>query len=360
MKRQSERLIAFTCGMVMVAVIFVTALFVRDPTAFQYVVFRIILSLAAAGFTIFVPAFLEVQIGSIARGTGALAVFLIIYFFSPAALPRPVPDDQAVTHRLTPAERRYFYNKILGRERPTILSANIEIPRKLVDGTDRLTGDTLANIMAHDTVKVVIPTYVDNKCPGSFFEAILLSEALSRYLSKPVDLVMLNMFSDPTSKDFARFEQKWNPPKPWYFISGSEAELQSIARSFAFIFQKNEIGDGKYSYDHSTMGYIFVPEQTTLYTFFGVDRQFDPTKAKADMQKVLAPVLAYILERSPYLLDRSLLSRDTLAARFSLTSPAHAAEPGIPSLNNQLESVLAARLMKVNADKTDLSCPTVS
>jgi hypothetical protein len=56
------------------------------PTAFQYTVFRIVLALAAAGVGALVPGFLEIRYKSMIRAGGALAMFVIIYFVSPAAL----------------------------------------------------------------------------------------------------------------------------------------------------------------------------------------------------------------------------------------------------------------------------------
>ncbi len=56
------------------------------PSSFQYVVFRIVLALAAAGVAAFIPGFLSVILSGWLRAGGAMAVFVIVYFFSPASL----------------------------------------------------------------------------------------------------------------------------------------------------------------------------------------------------------------------------------------------------------------------------------
>jgi len=74
-----------------------------DPTPFQLTVFRVILSLAAAGIAAFIPGLIEFEIKPALRTGGALAVFAIVYFTNPGqlVLPRPrqltTPDLIAYT-----------------------------------------------------------------------------------------------------------------------------------------------------------------------------------------------------------------------------------------------------------------------
>lgn len=87
MTKSNERKLALTFGVIFVAAILAIALFFPEPTDFQYTVFRIVLALAAAGFVSMTPGFLEARVGNFVRGGGALAAFVIVYFFAPAALP---------------------------------------------------------------------------------------------------------------------------------------------------------------------------------------------------------------------------------------------------------------------------------
>jgi hypothetical protein len=84
--RRVERLAVFVFGVLFVILLIVLALFVPKPTAFQYMVFRIVLALAAAGIAAFIPGFIDVTVDNWVRAGGAIAVFVIVYFFSPANL----------------------------------------------------------------------------------------------------------------------------------------------------------------------------------------------------------------------------------------------------------------------------------
>ncbi|HEV2549850.1 MAG TPA: hypothetical protein VGU20_21240 [Stellaceae bacterium] len=64
----------------------VLAVYFPEPTPFQYLVFRIVLTAAASGFAAFVPGFLQIEYKNVVRAGGALGIFVIVYFFSPAAL----------------------------------------------------------------------------------------------------------------------------------------------------------------------------------------------------------------------------------------------------------------------------------
>jgi hypothetical protein len=100
-----ERIAVFAFGVVFVVALLVLAIAFPDPTIFQYTVFRIVLALATSGVAAFVPGFLEVDVGNWVRAGGAIAVFAIIYFFSPAGLVRqatgtPAPTDLFTIHTL--------------------------------------------------------------------------------------------------------------------------------------------------------------------------------------------------------------------------------------------------------------------
>lgn len=81
-----EQIAVFTFGVVFVVALLGLAISFPEPTAFQYTVFRIVLALAVSGVVAFVPGFIEVDVNRWLRAGGAIAVFVIIYFFSPANL----------------------------------------------------------------------------------------------------------------------------------------------------------------------------------------------------------------------------------------------------------------------------------
>ena len=86
MSKRLQQLLAFLFGIIFVIALLALALFVPDPTPFQYIVFRVVLALAAAGVAAMIPGFLQVEIGAWLRAGGALAVFVVVYFYNPAAL----------------------------------------------------------------------------------------------------------------------------------------------------------------------------------------------------------------------------------------------------------------------------------
>jgi hypothetical protein len=86
MSKQGERLTAVLFGAAFLVALLVLAIMFPQPTSFQYDVFRVVLSVAAAGFVSMTPGFIQVSISNWLRAGGALAVFAVVYFFSPAAL----------------------------------------------------------------------------------------------------------------------------------------------------------------------------------------------------------------------------------------------------------------------------------
>src|ERR1700685_3870916 len=95
--KSHERKAAFLFGTVFVAIFLVVALFLPKPSPFQYSFFRIILALAAAGVAAFIPGFINVSVKGSVRAGGALAVFVIVYFFNPAKLISEAEGGQRTT-----------------------------------------------------------------------------------------------------------------------------------------------------------------------------------------------------------------------------------------------------------------------
>ncbi len=80
-----ERTAIFVFGVVFVIGLLVLAIIFSEPTDFQYMVFRIVLALATAGIAVFIPGFIEAYAKNWVRAGGAIAVFVVVYFFSPAS-----------------------------------------------------------------------------------------------------------------------------------------------------------------------------------------------------------------------------------------------------------------------------------
>jgi len=85
-----ERVMSYVFGVVFVVAVLVAAVVFPDPSAFQYLVFRWVMSLAAAGVGAVLPGFLMIEgtIGKFAiRSGGAVALFVVVYFLNPQVLP---------------------------------------------------------------------------------------------------------------------------------------------------------------------------------------------------------------------------------------------------------------------------------
>lgn len=82
--------IAISSSLFFIVVMLIIALFVKNPTAFQFFVFRVIISLAAGGFGAALPGFMYLDLpiwkkGAI-RASGALGLFVLVYLINPAGL----------------------------------------------------------------------------------------------------------------------------------------------------------------------------------------------------------------------------------------------------------------------------------
>jgi hypothetical protein len=86
MPQSTQKLAAFVFGVAFVIAMITLAIWFPAPTPFQYTVFRIVLALAVAGVAVMFPGFISVAIPGYLRAGGALAVFVIVYFYSPAPL----------------------------------------------------------------------------------------------------------------------------------------------------------------------------------------------------------------------------------------------------------------------------------
>src|SRR6185503_13850190 len=79
---KTEIILAFTFGVVGIATMLAIALFLPNPTPFQYTIFRILLALECAGVAAVIPGILSVKIGNFIKASSAIGSFVIIYFYS--------------------------------------------------------------------------------------------------------------------------------------------------------------------------------------------------------------------------------------------------------------------------------------
>lgn len=88
-----EKIAGFVFGLVFVTALLVFSVFIEDPTPAQYATFKTVLALAVAGVGGILGGVVHVE-GALqkwsVRAGGAVALFVLVYFFSPA--PPVLPD----------------------------------------------------------------------------------------------------------------------------------------------------------------------------------------------------------------------------------------------------------------------------
>jgi tetratricopeptide (TPR) repeat protein len=95
--QKRQVLIAFCFGVIFLVAILAVAIFIPSPTEFQIFIFRVILSLAAAGVGAVLPGLLTVEAPPFVRAGGAMALFVIVFWFNPPKLATNfIPFEEAL------------------------------------------------------------------------------------------------------------------------------------------------------------------------------------------------------------------------------------------------------------------------
>jgi hypothetical protein len=98
LKKTTERAVVFIVGVALLLLIL--AIVVWGPaqnSGIAYVAVRTVLGLAAAGFVVFVPGFLEFNWNPVVKAGGAIAAFAIVFFVNPPEAPGIIKPP-AFTH----------------------------------------------------------------------------------------------------------------------------------------------------------------------------------------------------------------------------------------------------------------------
>lgn len=86
----AEKTALFLFAIFFICIMLILAVALPNPTQLQWRVFGLVLAMAAAGFGAILPGALKVHINKTIKATGAIGLFVIVYFFNPAVL---VSDD---------------------------------------------------------------------------------------------------------------------------------------------------------------------------------------------------------------------------------------------------------------------------
>lgn len=132
-----ERILAAVCAVAILALVFIVVLRnepFRDQN--QVVLVRTILSLAVGVIGAVVPGFLQVDLrgkGVAIRAGGALALFVITFFFSPKVLPLAVNKEQLEKIEKTGEETRSDVGRIVTKFDSMSVQAVYELPKEEPD-----------------------------------------------------------------------------------------------------------------------------------------------------------------------------------------------------------------------------------
>jgi hypothetical protein len=87
-EQRLSTILAFCFGVVFLAALLAIVIIFPNPTDRQFEIIRTVLALAAGGVAAAIPGLLNLQLGTgsklAIRAGGAIAVFVIVYFYSPA------------------------------------------------------------------------------------------------------------------------------------------------------------------------------------------------------------------------------------------------------------------------------------
>jgi hypothetical protein len=162
--------LAFAFGVVFLATVLAIAVFIPNPTGFQYQVFRITLALAAGGVAAVIPGILNVNISGFLTAGGALAVFAVVYFYSPALIPKG-SDYVSVSLPTDVTFRRAA--ELIGDEDGAVIEfrgfTEIELNVKVRPG--RFSAADYKSLLDHLRYRAdvsVLPAYTTNHEPGKY------------------------------------------------------------------------------------------------------------------------------------------------------------------------------------------------
>jgi hypothetical protein len=104
-----DKILAFVFGVFFVSILLVIARSDRQPSPIGILIYRVVLALAAAGIGAVIPGMIDVNISPVIRAGGAIALFVIVYWFKPADLvagprnaaeePAGKPSSKSKTHK---------------------------------------------------------------------------------------------------------------------------------------------------------------------------------------------------------------------------------------------------------------------
>ena len=350
MQHNWERPAIFVFGVLFLIVSLIIAVAIPDPTPTQYYVFRTALAASITGILVLVPGSLEVKgyqklpangkLGLVAGGS--VAIFIIVYLLTPALIQAP---PEVRVREATAKDIEFAYNAVYGPPprdmTPPLQGVRIgSIPRY----RDAKSGKSLTAIFETKAAKVILPYYARTKCPRYLLTSRIFAQFLSRYLSKPVDLLYLNIGPYPTQAEVRDFHDTFGRYAGAHLLVGGDSERKEIGRSFFFIYQEAKGPNDEISVNHSTSIFLFMPDGKPGWV---VDDE--------NQEEVAKGILYHLANTAPQYLNLSLIA-EHLPRTAGLLVPAAYADPRQSDLGKHLGAVREEQTRAYVAHGGKLNC----
>ena len=85
-KDKNNAIVPLWIGGVFLAIPIIALFFIPEPSIYQFFAFRICFCLGGAGIASHIPGWLNININNWVKAGGAIAIFVLLWFFNPPAL----------------------------------------------------------------------------------------------------------------------------------------------------------------------------------------------------------------------------------------------------------------------------------
>lgn len=359
--KSGERLLVYALGVVLIAILIISIFVVSDPTPFQYTILRILAALSCAGICAFLPGFVTVQIKKSIRAGGAIGVFCIVYFFAPAKL-EPVYGLNKNPTTAAPEARPY--EEVFGKksEKNSFLirdvrdtesndlrqTFDIHTASPFDQYKDKITNISGSKIITGPGYKVLVPTSLGEKCPKTIFDRAIIAEAVSRYLTTGVKIILVNIVEDPKRVEVESFARQWGFGKEFYFLSGPPSARLSVLKKLRVYYSVDNY-DPNNVIDHSTAAYIYGPNGKFMGIIPFHDGDINSSKS------FTREILHAILETNPAYINRQMITLEPFQGAAWQLDTAYAASLTLTS-DEAVDRAYEAREAKLRASNIELGC----
>lgn len=201
MNAKTEKQFAIIFGVVLIITLLILAVIFPRPTAFQYFVFRIVLALASACTAVMLPGVLSVKVKTWIRATGALAVFVVVYFWNPAnLLVRQVEPKQALESTIYKISDVSGGNNQFGSGNTQVINPAVTNVHQLQEA---ITAEKRMIRTLHASVKMGVslewtkpPKSFENGFPTAMWRNVLVVSCSTNPSCKPLEFVPQKVFGN--------------------------------------------------------------------------------------------------------------------------------------------------------------------